>query len=61
MLDFGGYRQRFARELGGYRDALARLPVDLSGLTNLSRMANTPNPREFYRVSRVVLMPSLWR
>ena len=35
----------------------------LSGesLTNLHRMANTPDPRDFYRVSRVVLMPSLWR
>ena len=45
----------------GTTDALARLPVDLSGLTNLNRMANTPDPRDFYRVSRVVLMPSLWR
>jgi glycosyltransferase involved in cell wall biosynthesis len=45
----------------GTTDALAGLPVDLSGLTNLSRMANTPDPRDFYRVSRVVLMPSLWR
>jgi glycosyltransferase involved in cell wall biosynthesis len=35
--------------------------VDRSGLTNLHRMANTPDPRDFYRVSRVVLMPSLWR
>jgi glycosyltransferase involved in cell wall biosynthesis len=35
--------------------------VDLSDLTNLNRMANTPDPRDFYRVSRVVLMPSLWR
>src|ERR1017187_8611958 len=24
-------------------------------------MANTPDPRDFYGVSRVVLMPSLWR
>ena len=24
-------------------------------------MANTPDPRDFYRVSRMVLMPSLWR
>jgi len=39
----------------------ANLPVDLSGLANLNRMANTPDPRDFYRVSRVVLMPSLWR
>ena len=45
----------------GTSDALARLPVDLSGLTNLHRMANTPDPRDFYRVSRAVLVPSLWR
>ncbi len=45
----------------GTSDTLAHLPVDLSGLTNLNRMANTPDPRDFYRVSRVVLMPSLWR
>jgi len=35
--------------------------VDLSALANLNRMANTPDSRDFYRVSRVVLMPSLWR
>jgi glycosyltransferase involved in cell wall biosynthesis len=40
---------------------LGSLPVDLSGLANLNRMANTPDPRDFYKVSRVVLMPSLWR
>jgi glycosyltransferase involved in cell wall biosynthesis len=45
----------------GTSDVLARLPVDLSALTNLNRMANTPDPRDFYRVSRAVLMPSLWR
>jgi glycosyltransferase involved in cell wall biosynthesis len=45
----------------GTSDALAGLPVDLSILTNLNRMANTPDPRDFYRVSRVVLIPSLWR
>jgi glycosyltransferase involved in cell wall biosynthesis len=45
----------------GTSDGLARVPVDLSGLTNLNRMANTPDPRDFYRVSRVLLMPSLWR
>jgi len=37
------------------------VPADLSGLTNLHRMANTPDPRDFYRICRVVLMPSLWR
>ncbi len=45
----------------GTSDALAKLPIDLSGLTNLNRMANTPDPRDFYRVSRAVLVPSLWR
>ncbi len=45
----------------GTSEALARLELDLSGLTNLNRMANTPDPRDFYRVSRLVLMPSLWR
>ena len=45
----------------GTSEALAKLPVDLSGLTNLHRMATTPDPRDFYRVSRAVLVPSLWR
>jgi uncharacterized protein (TIGR01627 family) len=38
---------------------LERTGLDLSGLTNLYRMANTPDPRDFYRVSRLVLMPSV--
>jgi glycosyltransferase involved in cell wall biosynthesis len=45
----------------GTADGLAGLAVDLSGLNNLHRMANTPDPRDFYRVTRMVLMPSLWR
>jgi len=40
---------------------LARAGVDLSDLANLHRMASTPDPRDFYRVSRAVLVPSLWR
>jgi glycosyltransferase involved in cell wall biosynthesis len=48
-------------ESRGTSDSLAKLPVDLSGLTNLNRMATTPDPRDFYRVSRAVLVPSLWR
>ena len=48
-------------EARGTSDAVAKLPVDLSGLTNLHRMADAPDPHNFYRVSRVVLMPSLWR
>ncbi len=43
----------------GKVDWLARLPLDLSGLANLHRMENTPDPRHFYRVTRVLLMPSL--
>ena len=45
----------------GTSDTLAHLGVDLSGLTNLNRMANTPDPRDFYQVTRAILMPSLWR
>ena len=39
---------------------LARSPLDLSGLKNLNVMPNTPDPRDFYRLSRIMLMPSLW-
>ena len=45
----------------GGAGSLADAGLDLSGLTNLHRMANTPDPRDFYRVSRAVLVPSLWR
>lgn len=45
----------------GEAAGLANAGLDLSGLTNLHRMGNTPDPREFYRVSRAVLVPSLWR
>lgn len=40
---------------------LQRTGLDLSGLTNLNVMRNTPDPRDFYRASRLILMPSLWR
>lgn len=40
---------------------LERTGLDLSGLTNLHVMENTPDPRDFYRASRLVLMPSLCR
>jgi glycosyltransferase involved in cell wall biosynthesis len=45
----------------GRSDRLAGVALDLSGLTNLHRMAHTPDPRDFYRVSLAALMPSLWR
>jgi len=47
-------------EARGTTDGLSKLEVDLSGLENLHRMGNTPDPRAFYRVSRAVLMPSVW-
>jgi glycosyltransferase involved in cell wall biosynthesis len=34
--------------------------LDLGALGNLFVMANTPDPRHFYQVSKIVLMPSLW-
>jgi glycosyltransferase involved in cell wall biosynthesis len=43
----------------GKANWLARTGVDLGGLSNLHVMANTPDPRDFYRVSRVLLVPSL--
>ncbi|AGA28661.1 glycosyltransferase family 4 protein [Singulisphaera acidiphila] len=45
----------------GTADGLGRVMMDMSGLRNLHRMANTPDPRDFYRVTRAVLMPSLCR
>jgi glycosyltransferase involved in cell wall biosynthesis len=33
--------------------------LDLGAPGNISVMANTPDPRDFYQVSRLVLMPSL--
>ncbi len=33
----------------------------LAGAGNLFRMGNTPDPRDYYRASRVVLMPSVWQ
>jgi len=41
-------------------DWLARTGIDCSALTNVHRMRNTPDPRDMYRVSRLILMPSLW-
>ena len=33
----------------------------LAGARHLFRMNHTPDPRDYYRASRVVLMPSLWQ
>ena len=34
--------------------------IDFESLGNTFVMASTPDPRDFYRVSKIVLMPSLW-
>ena len=41
-------------------DWLGRTGLDLRGVGNIHVMANTPDPRDFYKVSRLVLVPSLW-
>jgi glycosyltransferase involved in cell wall biosynthesis len=45
----------------GRAEWLAHCDLDLSGLTNIYRIPNTLDPRQFYGVSRIVLMPSLWQ
>jgi glycosyltransferase involved in cell wall biosynthesis len=39
---------------------LERTGHDLTGVHNMHQLANTPDPKDFYRVSKIVLMPSLW-
>jgi glycosyltransferase involved in cell wall biosynthesis len=38
---------------------LPSLGVDLRGLGNLTIMPNSPDPRRFYRMTKLLLMPSL--
>jgi glycosyltransferase involved in cell wall biosynthesis len=45
----------------GRADWLSRCGVDLRGVTSLHRMPNTPDPRAFYQVTKLVVMPSVWR
>jgi glycosyltransferase involved in cell wall biosynthesis len=45
----------------GQADWLGQVGIDFSTYRNLFRLANTADSRQFYRLSRVVLMPSLWR
>lgn len=40
---------------------LQMLGLDLSNLRNLHVMSNTPDARDYYRVSHILLMPSLTR
>jgi hypothetical protein len=39
---------------------LQQTGIDVASLGNTFVMANTPDPRDFYCVSKAVLMPSLW-
>ncbi len=41
-------------------NCLSQLGVDLGSLTNIKTMPNTPDPRQFYAVTKLLLMPSLW-
>jgi glycosyltransferase involved in cell wall biosynthesis len=43
----------------GRTDWLSKTGIDWTGITTIHRMANTPDPRQFYRQSRLVLMPSV--
>jgi glycosyltransferase involved in cell wall biosynthesis len=40
-------------------DWLGRCGVDLAGVRSVHRMRNTPDPRDFYRAARLLLVPSL--
>ncbi|MCR4415250.1 MAG: glycosyltransferase [Thermoguttaceae bacterium] len=44
----------------GRGKALEQTGVDLSWAKNLYSMANTPDPRRFYAVTKILVMPSLW-
>ena len=44
----------------GTVDWLARCGLDLGAAGTLRRMRSTPDPRRFYALSRIVLVPSLW-
>lgn len=45
----------------GRAGGLGGFGIDLSGLRNLHRLANTADPRQFYAVSRALLVPSFWQ
>jgi glycosyltransferase involved in cell wall biosynthesis len=47
-------------EARGKAGWLEQTGLDFGALGNIFVMANTPDPRDFYKVSRLVLIPSLW-
>jgi glycosyltransferase involved in cell wall biosynthesis len=44
----------------GQADWLGQVGIDFSKHSNLFHLPNTVDPRQFYCVSRAILMPSLW-
>ena len=48
-------------ESRGSEATLASCGLDLRGFGNVFLMANTADPRRFWRLSKLCLMPSLWR
>jgi glycosyltransferase involved in cell wall biosynthesis len=44
----------------GTADVLRDAGIDVEQLGNIRLMPNTPRPREFYEVTKLLLMPSLW-
>ena len=47
-------------EAGGTEKTLASCGLDLRRHGNVNLLANTPDPRRFWSVTRLCLMPSLW-
>jgi len=45
----------------GRVDGLGQCGIDLTRVRSFSRMESTPDPRRFYRLTRVMLVPSVWR
>jgi glycosyltransferase involved in cell wall biosynthesis len=46
--------------VGGSDASLNAAGIDPSAMPNLTVMPNTADPREFYAVTKLLLMPSLW-
>ena len=47
-------------ETRGQRELLAQIGLDVRGLPNVQWMGATTDPRDFYKLTKFVLMPSLW-
>lgn len=47
-------------EARGNVDILKATGVDFSGIENIHRMKNTPNPNDFLSQTKLIVIPSLW-